>query len=678
MAIMLTTSYQKVSTIPLTYGEIRTYARYGSQSIGNNETYWQIKCTYYTYQAGGVSFSSGRAGLDGTWKDYGYTTMPKGETTLIEAYRTTKHNTDGSSPTRALPTAWSATFGGGGSTSVNVVFPKINRYATLTSAPDFNDEQNPTIKYSNPAGNSSAISSLQACIASTDGNTIYVPYRDISKTGTSYTFNLTNAERNTLRNATPNSNTMAIKYYVRTIISGTQYGSTSQKTLTITNANPTFTHTELETNSVVSDALGTTSASTIVKNLSKIKITITPSAKKGATIKKVELTHNGTTYSDTTSPYEFTITPTANKFDVKVTDSRGNVGTGTITKTLLNYEPVKINSFSFKRNNPTGSNIIINLDATYWNTNIGSVTNAPVVKWKMDNGSWNTIPSSSVTIDNTNHKIKVTNYTLTNQLVYTSGATFYISVNDAYSDVNRNQVVTKGIPVLDLGDNEVQVNGDLYVGNTSGGDVINALEKLQSKARAELTDANITHKYENNKAHLQFLVATGSMTSNKPAGDGYILHCSWDNSGQHVGQLYIPNTSTRTIQFRGCSAGTWGDWENLYRTKVLYNSTSGTTGNITLSETVANFEYIEIFFAKDRASNKTGMSSVKVPRALSSYASLVIYYNDTNKPQLLGKNVYINGTSITHQSGYYMNFTASGVTTGSTNEIKIFRVVGYR
>ena len=43
--------------------------------------------------------------------------------------------------------------------------PTINRQATLTSAPNFTDEQNPKIIYSNSAG--SLVTSLQACISLT-------------------------------------------------------------------------------------------------------------------------------------------------------------------------------------------------------------------------------------------------------------------------------------------------------------------------------------------------------------------------------------------------------------------------------------------------------------------------------------------------------------------------------
>jgi hypothetical protein len=73
------------------------------------------------------------------------------------------------------------------------------KYATITYAPNFNDESNPTIKYNNPAGKT--VTSLQACI-SLDGSKADVSYRNIPKKGTSYTFDLTDEERNVLRENT--------------------------------------------------------------------------------------------------------------------------------------------------------------------------------------------------------------------------------------------------------------------------------------------------------------------------------------------------------------------------------------------------------------------------------------------------------------------------------------------
>lgn len=666
MATLLTTSYQKISTISLSYGEIRTYAKYSNQSIGSNTTTYELKSTYYTSQ-NTLSFSSATGVLDGTTRNYGYTTMYKGETTISEVSRTITHNSDGSSPTKNVATSWTASYGGSGNTSADVTFPKLNRYATITSAPDFNDEANPTINYSNPAGNS--VTTLQAGIFAVDNSVAYASYRDISKTGSSYTFNLTTAERNVLRNATPNSNTLSVKFGIKTVTGGVTFYSENTKTMTIVNGNPTFTHSELETNTTVSNALGSTSASTIVKNLSRVKFTITPSAKKGSSIKKVELTHSGTTYSDTTSPYEFTVTPLANSFVAKVTDSRGNTSSTTITKTLINYEPVKILSFSFKRQNPTSSNIILNLEATYWNSTVGSVTNAPVVKWKMDNGSQTTIPSSSVTIDNTNHKITISNYTLSDQLVYTSGATFYIYVNDAFSSASNNTNVTKGIPVLDLGDNEAIVNGTLestgdfntpnlnLFNDTSGSDW-----QAMMKNKIDYCISNI----DTTKNNKETFINGGWSGVNYGFGVfskiGTTYQLVWHSQ---IGTLYCRKIGSTYVYGRERSE------------TQLYNNTSGSTGTITLSESAGSFEYIEIFYGK-ATGNGTGLASVKVPRPISAYANLICWSNLGSVPQLLTKIAYINGTSISHQAGYYLNFSSNSVSTGSNNEVKIYRVVGYR
>lgn len=131
MATTLTTSYQIISTINISYGQIRTYAKYNSQSVSGNTTSISLKSTYYCYQW--VEFSSATGNLDGTTRGYGYTRMNAGETTISEVTRTIYHNTDGSSPAKSVSTSWSASFGGGGSTSASVVAPKINRLAVLNS-----------------------------------------------------------------------------------------------------------------------------------------------------------------------------------------------------------------------------------------------------------------------------------------------------------------------------------------------------------------------------------------------------------------------------------------------------------------------------------------------------------------------------------------------------------------
>lgn len=238
------------------------------------------------------------------------------------------------------------TTGGGGGNGWGVVGAKsitlttIPRQATISSAPNFNDEQNPTITYSNPAGNS--VTSLQACISFT-GAKDDISYRDISKTGTSYTFNLTDNERNILRNSIPNNNSRTVYFYVRTIIGGVSYHSTLGKTFTITNGAPTFSSSNLsyyDSNSSISSITGNNTI--IVRNKSNLMVTYTAAAaKKGATISKYSFTVNGVTKTSTSSggTINFGVINSASNLTLSanVVDSRGNYSS-TVYKTITCYD----------------------------------------------------------------------------------------------------------------------------------------------------------------------------------------------------------------------------------------------------------------------------------------------------------------------------------------------------
>ena len=202
-------------------------------------------------------------------------------------------------------------------------------------------------------------------------------------------------------------------------------------------------------------------------------------------------------------------------------------------------------------------------------------------------------------------------------------------------------------------------------------------EKLET-INGRITNANITHYYENGKAHLQLLHATSAMTSNKPANDGYIIHCSWDNSGEYNSQLYLPNNNTNVpVQFRGCNNGTWGSWENVYRVKNLYNNATGSTGTITLSETSANFTYIEIFFkASDR---NDAVKSIRVysPNGKKAELSSMWWQGTTYGIYCTNKDVSISGTSISaNRNGW--QYIGSDRYSTAENRIAILRVDGYR
>ena len=166
------------------------------------------------------------------------------------------------------------------------------------------------------------------------------------------------------------------------------------------------------------------------------------------------------------------------------------------------------------------------------------------------------------------------------------------------------------------------------------------------------------------------------MTSNKPAGDGYILHFSWDNGSAWNAQLYLPEeTGKIPLQFRPCTNGTWSSWESIYRAKSLYDNSNGTQGTVTLSETSANFTYLLIQYRITDASTYVRSAIVYAPNGKRTALS---YVNSDNAGNgwLKNKEVNISGTSITVNS--VIEATLKGGTTSNSDRIFITKVFGIR
>lgn len=126
-----------------------------------------------------------------------------------------------------------------------------------------------------------------------------------------------------------------------------------------------------------------------------------------------------------------------------------------------------------------------------------------------------------------------------------------------------------------------------------------------------------------------------------------------------------------------------GTLEELFPT-ILYDNESGSNGAITLSENVANFKYIEIFYK----SNDNYYNSVKIYKPNEKIASLSCWYTFTSEVGLYLKTkaVYISGTSISivvKNSNKYAygetSFSSGGtISKNENNYIYITRVLGYK
>ena len=568
MAVTLTKEWQNVangSFVPGTGLSVTFWldAKYSTQSQVNNTTTVQtrLNCTVNSGYGNGYNYSfscsyAPTVSGSGLWT-LSTETITSGESTIT-------HNADGTKTRSLSANARINGIGMNVSFSGDAIIPRIDRYATLSSAQDFTDEGNPKITFTK---NVASGSTVYAGIFNSTGTTAYASYRNINSSVSSgeYTFNLTTAERNALRNAIPNAKTMQVQFKMYTTISGTNFdGGSITKTMSITNANPTLTSpTYSEQNTKVSALLGS-SGSTVVQNASTLRVGITATALKSASISKVVATHSGSTYTDTSSPYSFDIPIKANSITLTATDSRTNTGTLNITKTMLAYTPVAINTFSFKRQTETSSTIILNLSATYYQQTFGSTANAPIVKWKKDNGSWTTLTSSQYTIDNTNHKLTVSNLSLGAILDYQDEATFTIYIEDKLSTAQNSDKVTIGIPTLEMGKDDVKVNGtfvatgditsstNVNCNSVSATGSVKAVKGIWSRPSGEVGTAT-------SDSNSMLLIKRAS--SSEAPNNGVVLE--YGNSASYRGQLFIGDNNSQGIYFNGWSNGTRGTWHRL-------------------------------------------------------------------------------------------------------------------
>lgn len=447
-------------------GSYNTYAKFSwsqsSQSVANNSTTitWKLTgCTANQYQwihVYGISVTINGVNQGVSWSGdmYNGTQMASGTVTI-------PHGADGSKTFSASASitqySSSSSYSGSGSWTLN----QIARAATITSAPNFNDEANPAITYSNPAG--TAVSSLQACIASTDGNTVYVPYRDISKTGTSYTFNLTGSERTTLRTACT-GNTKQVRFYIKTVIGSTTLYDSVEKTLSIVNANPTFSNfTYSDTNSTITAITGNNQY--LVQGKSTLQVQVSTAnkatANKNASMSSYQasisgLTATGTYSSSAAVNMTFSsnaFTPGSQALAVKAIDSRGNFTSVSKNVTVLAYAAPTI-AASATRTNNFENTTTLKVEGAYSPLTIGSTAKNTVssVKYRYKKqststwGSWVTMSGLNVT--------SAGRYTTTQVVLSLDNAYSWdvqVQTTDKLGTATAALTVSVGIPIFRIG-----------------------------------------------------------------------------------------------------------------------------------------------------------------------------------------------------------------------------------
>ena len=132
------------------------------------------------------------------------------------------------------------------------------------------------------------------------------------------------------------------------------------------------------------------------------------------------------------------------------------------------------------------------------------------------------------------------------------------------------------------------------------------------------------------------------------------------------------------VDFDGNSSDIPVGWEEVLNKVVLYEDENGTLGDITLSETAENFEYMDFIVYEQYTSLSTVFRAYK-PNG--NYVILSQIRTDTvGTCRILVRTISVNGTNITNFGTRYSTteILAGQVNNTNTNNLKILKIIGYK
>lgn len=609
--MLLTKNYQLVGSTNLTYGQLRTYAKYNSQNTSTNKTTYSIKSTYYSSLQ--VSFSNGTNTLDGTTKSYGYSTFT-GEVLLQELTRTLTHNEDGTSPTKTIVNSWTATFGGNGTITSQITVPKINRLSTITVnnntsfAVDTNENVSNTIPVSITKYVDSYTQKLKITMENNQGNqTVVRDYVEFD----SDTLTFSQTELNTIYNNT-DYKFFKLIFALDTYNGTTKLGTTTTEIssyLSSTDLKPTFNDFVYADWNQTTLAL-TGNGNTLIKGYSTAGITVAgpniATAHKGATISKYTAINGSQNDDYVMGEYPATMQiekVTDRTMSVWAIDSRGeSTKVDKLATNWIDYKDIEKISFNAERKNGnTSSEVTLKLSGNIFDGNFGAVENS---------------------IKNATYKYKKTG-----------------DGEDAWVEGTTSLNVVKNGSSYSL---EQDIAGDL---GALGFD------------QEESYDIYVEVEDQLSKVYDTFTLGVGS-----PAIDIY-------GNCVSVGAPYDEDLGGR-VQILGNKA------ENIqYKPVVLYENSNGSNSNITLNDSVENYECLEIFY-KDNV-NRFNSGKIYNPNGSEFFMVTGNAYSN-GSAYIRFKTVVINNTSITNSTYSALGISSSTQNVTNGNNIYITRVVGYK
>lgn len=420
-----------------------------------------------------------------------------------------------------------------------------------------------------------------------------------------------------------------------------------------------------------------------VKGKSKIKGVITAKGVSESTIKSYSSSANNATYNTQSFETDYLKSNGSQTIKSTVVDSRGRSNNDSETINVIDYFAPSYVSVEVKRCLKDGT--LDETNGTYAKI-VCEYKIAPCSN-KNEKTLVVTCGSQTKTFELSNYEATITagadmlfsdinlasSYTFEFKLIdtfNTDGIKYGYKLSPAYTTVSKRaggKGITFGQVATENGfhdymgarfHNGLQVDGDLKVGSAFTSDPTNSFQT--------------TIFGSNNNGYRLRTIRSGITTnSNFPQyGSGMAF-----SSGDTHGFLFTKyNSEGAWIGAGSKDKLNWMNQIQFKNDKVLYENSSGSNGTITLSETSANFSYIEIFYK----TNDEVYSSVKVLSPNGKIVSLMSQWSGT-VVYLKTKMMSISGTTITNHSttAYSEVKLSQTATVENTNNIYITKVVGY-
>lgn len=496
-------------------------------------------------------------------------------------------------------------------------------------------------------------------------------------------------------NANSGKGTITCSTYSGNTLIGT---STCTFNAFVVNSNPTISGTVEDTNASAITATG--DKNKLIRYISNAKVVITATAKNSATISLVKVVNGSQTKTTATSTINAVDSGT---FNLSCIDSRGLSASATVTKTLVEYIKPVITGVILNRPSTTSNIINASVQGLCFNGSFGVKTNSFELKWrykKSTDTSWGNY--TTVTATRTGN-----NFTFSGELgtdfSYTEAFNFEFVLSDYFMSNTYSATVTRGLPIIDIGKDDINVNGELNengkrVITTNGGTISGQLNcQFINPTRGNewnfvpsdslATDMNVSYrscntsgentanainvyKFRNGQkgwANVQAKEIEAVAGLLKSTNNGNTVSIGSQNSSW----CHIYNSANIPFYFNRVVYANSG--HRLIGYKEIYSNNTGVTGTITLSESASNFNMLEIFYHGDTDT----YSSVRIWSPNGKRIALDLSYINKDNHWIQGVNKSISGKSITTINASETKISVSPPGVSKTDYIKITKVLGW-